>query len=198
MSLKEHKADGPYTEAIDVLRDLGLAVHAIDLPRFPYGEVASFIWQLESWSVFEPYVKSGELEQALVNNERLLGWRAAALIPSADYIKVMRIRRAIMLEAFKLYERFDVLLAPMNPLGARPIEPVLKGQVEGRPTLSSELLQLGGFAGHICFLRLHPRWAAGRPQLCRPPHARRHRTGVAHAFERATPWCCRSRRSGDF
>jgi aspartyl-tRNA(Asn)/glutamyl-tRNA(Gln) amidotransferase subunit A len=145
--LATHALDGPYRQAIERLREIGFAVEEVDLPRYPYREVSSFVWQVESWAVFEPFARSGELEVALVEKDRLLGWKAASLIPSADYLKVLRIRRAMVEDARRLCRRYGALVAPMNPQGARPIEPALGGAVPGRPAIDSDLLRLGSLAG---------------------------------------------------
>lgn len=119
--LKQQKQNPPYDEALEVLKDLGCIIEEVDLPDFPYREVSRFIWQIEGGTVFEPYARKGELQEALINKNKWLGWKAAMLVPASDYMKVLRIRHAIILETMKLYQRYDALLAPRNPNGARPI-----------------------------------------------------------------------------
>jgi len=145
--LKSYRLDEPYNLAIETLRNIGFTVEEIDLQKFPFGEVSSFTWQVESWSVFEPYAKRGDLEDALIYKQRLLDWKAAALILSADYLKVQRIRHAIVREARRLCHRYDALLVPMNAQGARPLEPLLGGTRPGSPGVDSDLLRLGILAG---------------------------------------------------
>ena len=145
--VKEIGADGPYDTAIDVLREGGMVVEEVNLPQFPYREVSRFVWQVEASSVFEPYARSGELKEGLVSKAKWFGWKAAMLIPGSDYMKVLRIRHAMVQATRRLYERYDALIAPLNPIGARPIEPAMERNIEGRPRYRSDLLTLGNLAG---------------------------------------------------
>ena len=115
------KAKSTYEDAVKVLKSLGCVVEEVDLPDYPYGIVSRFVWQVEGGTVFEQYARKGELQEALINKSKWFGWKAAMLIPAADYMKVLRIRHAIILETNKLFQRFDVLVAPRNTTGARPI-----------------------------------------------------------------------------
>ncbi len=119
--LRQQKRHEPYEIAIDLLKRLGCVVEEINLPDFPYREVSRFIWQIEGASAFEPYTRKGQLQEALINKSKWLNWKAAMLVPAGDYMKVLRIRRAIVLEARKLYQKYDALLAPRNPAGAQPL-----------------------------------------------------------------------------
>jgi aspartyl-tRNA(Asn)/glutamyl-tRNA(Gln) amidotransferase subunit A len=145
--LRDYRLEEPYNQAIETLRGLGFSIHEIEVPKFPYGEISSFLWQVESWSVFEPYAKSGELQEALIFKRRLLDWKAAALLTSTDYLKAQRIRHAITQEARRLCQGYDALLAPINAQGARPLEPILAGSPPGHPSVDSKLLRLSILAG---------------------------------------------------
>ncbi|MFN0170295.1 MAG: amidase [Bryobacteraceae bacterium] len=184
-------ADAPYRSALDVLRGLDLALEEVELPKFPYREVSSFIWQVESFSVFEPYARDGRLQRALLNKDRWIGWKAAAATPASDYMKVLRIRHAIARAASELTGRCDVLVAPINPLGARPIQPAMGGEPAGRPALTDNLLRLGALAGLPAVTVPCGFTPSGLPVglafvgrqtrddiVCR----------IAHAFEQATEW----------
>ena len=145
--VKEIGVDGPYDTAFEVLRDDGMVIEEVNLPQFPYREVSRFVWQVEASSVFEPYARSGELEGGLVSKAKWFGWKAAMLIPGSDYMKVLRIRHAMVQATRRLYERYDALIAPLNPIGARPTEPTMERNIEGRPRYRSDLLTLGNLAG---------------------------------------------------
>jgi aspartyl-tRNA(Asn)/glutamyl-tRNA(Gln) amidotransferase subunit A len=115
------KAKPAYNNVVKTLKDLGCTIEEVDLPDYPYNIVSRFVWQVEGGTVFESFARKGELQEALINKNKWLGWKAAMLIPAADYMKVLRIRHAIILETAKLYQRFDALIAPRNPAGARLI-----------------------------------------------------------------------------
>lgn len=159
--VKQQKQNAPYDTALEVLTNLGCVVEEVDLPDFPYREVSRFIWQVEGGTVFEKYARKGELQDALINKNKWLGWKAAMLIPASDYMKVLRIRHAIILETLKLFQRYDALLAPRNANGARPIatanNPANTAANNNRPAGdaatpdpaggSASLLTLGNIAG---------------------------------------------------
>ena len=115
------KSKPVYDEVVKVLKNLGCDIEEVDLPDYPYGIVSRFVWQVEGGTVFESYARKGELQEALINKAKWFGWKAAMLIPAADYMKVLRIRHAIVQETAKMYQRFDALIAPRNPTGARLI-----------------------------------------------------------------------------
>jgi aspartyl-tRNA(Asn)/glutamyl-tRNA(Gln) amidotransferase subunit A len=125
--LKQHGGSRYYDKAVEVLRDLGLIVEEVELPDFPYREVSRFIWQVEAGTVFEPYARKGVLQESLINKNKWFGWKAAMLIPASDYMKVLRIRHAIILETMKVFERYDVLAGPRNPAGARVLPTASQG-----------------------------------------------------------------------
>lgn len=188
---KEFGAEAAYVEALESLKNLGLVVEDVTLPKFPYREVNRFVWQVEGSSVFEPYARSGKLQAGLVNIQKWYGWKAAMLIPAADYMKVLRIRHAMVLEAIKLFEKYDALLAPLNPGGARPIEPKLETRIEGKPDYRTDLLTIGNLAGLPgVAVPIRPT-TDGLPRgltFVGGAFAEQKVLELAHAFERATDW----------
>jgi aspartyl-tRNA(Asn)/glutamyl-tRNA(Gln) amidotransferase subunit A len=190
--LKTQKANEPYDDAIATLKKLGVAVEEIELPAFPYREVSRFIWQVEAGSVFEPYARSGKLQEQLINKNKWLGWKAAMLIPASDFMKVLRIRRAINLELARMFQRYDALLAPISPMGARQL-----GMLSIPPTPMEENGEAAGLltAGNI----------AGLPGVAVPcgftarnlpvgltfigaPMTDARILQIAYAYEQATTW----------
>lgn len=159
--LKQQKAEKPYNEALETLRKLGFVLEEVELPDYPYGAISRFVWQVEGGSVFEPYARKGQLQEGLINKQKWFGWKAAMLMPAADYMKVLRIRHAITLEAAKIYQRFDALVSPMSATGARLIEtpPAADGRAGDAPGAGGDgppgggggfgasLLTLGNVAG---------------------------------------------------
>jgi aspartyl-tRNA(Asn)/glutamyl-tRNA(Gln) amidotransferase subunit A len=190
--LKQQKADEPYDDAIEVLKRMDIAVEEIDLPAFPYREVSRFIWQVEAGTVFEPYARTGELQEQLINKNKWLGWKAAMLIPASDYMKVLRIRHAIMLEMSNIFRRYDALLAPMSPTGARQL-----GQLSLPPLTSEEngesagLLTVGNIAGLPGVAVPCGFTSQGLPvglTFVGGPMTDARVLQIAHAYEQATTW----------
>lgn len=137
-----------YNEAIRILKEMGCVVEEMDLPPYPYSIVSRMVWQVEGGTVFEEYARRGRLQEELINKNKWLGWKAAMLMPAADYMKLLRIRHAIILDTIKLFERFDVLISPRSPTGARPIvTPTPAAGTEGRPAAEAETPGGGGGGG---------------------------------------------------
>ncbi len=179
-----------YRKALDVLQSLGVILEDVELPSFPYREVGSFIWRVESFSVFEPWTRDGRLQRALVNKDRWIDWKAAALIPAPDYMKMLRIRRAIGRAVGEIARKFDALVAPMNPLGATPIEPTADGDVP-HPKLEPRLQYQGGLSGLPAISLPCGFTPRGLPVgLTFVAGALRDSSvcEMAHAFEQATEW----------
>jgi aspartyl-tRNA(Asn)/glutamyl-tRNA(Gln) amidotransferase subunit A len=134
-----------YDEQVKVLKDLGCVLEEVDLPDYPYGIVSRFVWQVEGGTVFETFARKGQLQEGLINKQKWLGWKAAMLIPAADYMKVLRIRHAIVQDTIKLYQRFDVLVGPRNMTGARLIEtPPATTNAAGAPATEGDGAGGGG------------------------------------------------------
>ena len=192
--VNEMKTGASYATALDVLRQLGARIEDVDLPAFPYREVSSFVWQIEGAAVFAPYERNGKLKEGLVSKAKWLGWKAAMLVPAADYVRVLQIRHAIGLKTRELFERFDVLLGAMNPSGARPIEPAMETRLKDRPAFRSDLLTLGNIAGlpgvSVPCGFTHEGLPLGLA-FVGAPMADGRVLEVAHAFESATPWHAR-------
>ena len=190
--LKLQRANAPYDTAIEVLKKMGMTVEEVDLPAFPYREVSRFIWQVEAGAVFEPYARTGELQDQLINKNKWLGWKAAMLIPASDYMKVLRIRHAIVLEMMKMFRRYDALLSPMSPTGARQIAmlsvPPNSNEENGE---AAGLLTVGNIAGLPGVAVPCGFTAQNLPvglTFVGGPMTDARVLQIAHAYEQATSW----------
>jgi aspartyl-tRNA(Asn)/glutamyl-tRNA(Gln) amidotransferase subunit A len=186
------RANEPYDEAIRVLHQLGMIVEDVVLPEFPYREVSRFIWQVEGGSVFEPYERTGQLQDQLINKNKWFGWKAAMLIPAADYMKVLRIRHAIVLETMKIFENYDALLAPMSPTGARQIAiPTMVPNSDADSVSGGGILTLGNIAGLPAVSVPCGFTRRGLPvglSFVGGPMADATVLQIAYAYEQATDW----------
>jgi aspartyl-tRNA(Asn)/glutamyl-tRNA(Gln) amidotransferase subunit A len=176
-----------FNSTVKVLETLG-TVEEVELPAFPYGEVAHVIMTAEITSAFDELVASGgirELAGAKAHAHRLAG----LVLPAHDYLRAQRIRRQLTAAFDDLASGFDALVAPtlgvvasglhdsfayMRPEASpQPIN--LAGVISGAPTVSvfNGLGQRGlptgvGFTG-------------GR-------YKENAILDAAHAFEEATRW----------
>jgi len=100
------------------MRAVGVKLVESKLPDFPYGAVVSTVIAAEGGSVFEPLIRSGQVDQ-LAYPKQIAGLKASLGITAADYLKAMRIRREMKDAFHKLFADVDVLLAPSR-LGPAP------------------------------------------------------------------------------
>jgi aspartyl-tRNA(Asn)/glutamyl-tRNA(Gln) amidotransferase subunit A len=95
------------------------SVEEVELPDFPYTEVADVIMAAEISAAFDEFLDSGraaELSAAKARVHRL----AATALPARDYIRAQRIRRHIVTALDELARPFDALVAPMLGTVATP------------------------------------------------------------------------------
>ena len=125
------KADGDeevelaFSVALETLRGLGAKLEETELKDYPYGTIAATIYSAEAASIFRPLIQSEKLQQ-LVDDSQKAGLIAALSIPANDYLDCCRLRRLIQADMAKMFERFDVLVAPSRmkpaPLADAPFE----------------------------------------------------------------------------
>ena len=99
-----------FQAALEAVRGLGARMIESELPDLPYSEVASTIISAEGSAVFEPLIRSGEVEQ-LADQRQIAGLKAGLEIPARDYLRAMRIRGIIREELTRLFAKVDVLLS---------------------------------------------------------------------------------------
>ena len=131
-------ARADYAKALDTIRSLGLQLGETKLPEFPYGPVITTIIHSEGSAVFEPLVKSGQVDQ-LADQFQIAGLKAGLEIAAKDYLKAMRIR-SLMLDSFRdLLSEIDVLIAPTRFAPAPPVSQPLDRRSNGRTAAAGGL-----------------------------------------------------------
>ncbi len=122
-----------YNQALEVLRSGGATLEEARLPDFPYDAVAGMIVNAEAAAAFEDLIRTGRTEE-IIDPEGKVGLFTGRLISAADYLKCLRIRTMIQAEMARLFERFEVLVAPSLLLVAPPtdanLDEVFKGGAE--------------------------------------------------------------------
>jgi aspartyl-tRNA(Asn)/glutamyl-tRNA(Gln) amidotransferase subunit A len=120
----DFKADGdPEVEmafniALETLRGLGAKLEETELPDYPYSVIATTLYSSEAASIFRPFIQGEKLQQ-LIDESQKIGLIAALSIPATDYLDSFRLRSQIQADLAKMFERFDVLVAPSR-LGPAP------------------------------------------------------------------------------
>ncbi len=98
-----------FAASLKVLERIG-TLEEVELPEFPYREVASVITGAEAYAAFDDFIAAGrtaELTARKAHGHRLAG----AVLPAHDYIRAQRIRRMIAARFDELAGRYDALLA---------------------------------------------------------------------------------------
>jgi aspartyl-tRNA(Asn)/glutamyl-tRNA(Gln) amidotransferase subunit A len=184
-------ARADYAKALETIRSLGVQVTETKLPDFPYGPVIGTIISAEGSAVFEPLIKSGNVDE-LADQHQIAGLKAGLEIPAKDYLKAMRIRSLIQ-EAFRdLLSTVDVLIAPTRSDPAPKITQPLDRR--SRPTSTAAglaaLIPAGNLAG-LPALSLPCGFANGMPmglQLVGSPFSENMLLAIGRTFQERTDW----------
>jgi Asp-tRNA(Asn)/Glu-tRNA(Gln) amidotransferase A subunit family amidase len=186
----DEAARADYAKALDVIRSLGLQLGETKLPEFPYGPAISTIISSEGAAVFEPLVKSGQVDQ-LADQHQIAGLKAGLEITAKDYLKAMRIRY-LMREAFRdLLSETDVLIAPTRFGPAPPISQPLDARTGGRSAPAGglgPLIPAGNLMG-LPALTIPCGFANGMPmglQLVASPFQENLLIAIGKAFQART------------
>jgi aspartyl-tRNA(Asn)/glutamyl-tRNA(Gln) amidotransferase subunit A len=111
-------------EALKALQTLGIKLVEKEIPDFPYGALTSAIIGAEGASIFEPLIRSGEIDQ-LADKAQIAGLKEALEIPARDYLKAMRMRRQISDRFMTEFRDVDLILAPTRTSVATPVRQAL-------------------------------------------------------------------------
>ncbi len=98
---------------LDVLRELGVELVAIELPEFPVYPL-SFILSAEAAAAFDELTRSNrdDLLVRQIKNAWPNVLRAARFIPAVEYIQANRLRYLLIQAMQKVFEKIDVYVAP--------------------------------------------------------------------------------------
>jgi len=187
-------ARGAFQGALEAVKALGVKLKEVEIPDFPYGALVTTVISAEAASIFEDFIRSGQVDQ-MADRGQAAGLKAALEIPAVDYLKAMRIR-SLVRQAFRdLFVNVDLLLAPARDQPAPPVAGILvrgpaigesgggrglrdiipAGNLAGLPAISLPC----GFAGGVLPLGIS---IIGRPFFDN------HVIGVGRAFQAHTDW----------
>ena len=98
---------------LDHLRTMGVALTAIELPKFHFGALLTVL-SAEGASAFDELTLSGR--DALLTGQKSYDWpnefRTARFIPAVDYIQAQRARSLAIAAMHELFLDFDVIVTP--------------------------------------------------------------------------------------
>jgi aspartyl-tRNA(Asn)/glutamyl-tRNA(Gln) amidotransferase subunit A len=118
-----------YDRSLEVLRELG-SVEDAALPELPWEATTRIILQAEAASAFEDLIESGGIAGLTAPEDHFLPYARDAVL-AKDYVKAMRIRSLMAREADRLFERYDVLVAPGRLAVATALDQEFRGGMRG-------------------------------------------------------------------
>jgi Asp-tRNA(Asn)/Glu-tRNA(Gln) amidotransferase A subunit family amidase len=106
--------DRRYSEAaLAKLRGIGVELVAVEMPKFPYDPMITML-TAEAAAAFDELTRTGR--DKLLTAQSADDWpntfRSARFIPAVEYIQASRARRLAMDAVAKIFEEFDVIVAP--------------------------------------------------------------------------------------
>jgi aspartyl-tRNA(Asn)/glutamyl-tRNA(Gln) amidotransferase subunit A len=102
--------------ALARLAHAGLVLEPAELPPFPYDELASLFVEAEAASAFEPLIRSGRTRALADRSHQKKG--PADYEPkasAADLVRAQRLRGEVQRICSRLFDRFDLAVAPNLP-----------------------------------------------------------------------------------
>ncbi len=129
-----------YAAALGVIQGLGAELRDTALPDFPYGAVATTLYQTEMAAIFRTFVESGKFQE-LVDEPQKIGMAAALSVPATEYLDACRIRAKIQDAMGDVFGQFEAIVAPSRNAPASLItadlmggpRPPAAGEASGRP-----------------------------------------------------------------
>jgi aspartyl-tRNA(Asn)/glutamyl-tRNA(Gln) amidotransferase subunit A len=182
-----------FSSALGVVKSLGVKLKEVEIPDFPYGALVTTVISAEAASIFEDFIRSGQVDQ-MADRKQASGLKAAIEIPAVDYLKAMRIR-SLVRQAFRdLFVNVDLLLAPARGGPAPPVATAPGGGGGGTPVGSGRglgaIIPAGNLAG-LPAISLPCGLVGGLPvaiSIIGRPFFDNHVIGVGRAFQAQTDW----------
>jgi aspartyl-tRNA(Asn)/glutamyl-tRNA(Gln) amidotransferase subunit A len=109
-----------FQDAVGVIRNFADVTEGVELPDFPYGQLAGTIVDGEGGSAFRELIESGGLRSLRAKADRVGGY-ASVMLPAVDYLHAMRVREKIRGPLRELFGKYDLLAAPTRATVALPI-----------------------------------------------------------------------------
>jgi Asp-tRNA(Asn)/Glu-tRNA(Gln) amidotransferase A subunit family amidase len=101
--------------ALAKLREMGVKLVPVDMPKFPYDAMVTML-TAESAAAFDDLTRSGK--DKLLTSQKDYDWpntfRTARFIPAVEYIQAARARKMAMDAVAKVFDDFDVIVAPTS------------------------------------------------------------------------------------
>jgi len=116
----EGGAAKPVAAAKSALRKFFGGMNEIALPMGPWEEAASLIVEVESAASFRSLIRSGKLSELTDPLGQIAGYLNEQY-SAADYGQALKVREILQKKMDAIFESFDVLVAPSQPVPATPL-----------------------------------------------------------------------------
>ena len=83
----------------------------VELPEFPFNEIASTILFAEAGSIFEEFITSGRVGELTAPEDRYRPY-AYLVVPARDYLRALRLRKKAVRALNDLFSRYDAVVSP--------------------------------------------------------------------------------------
>lgn len=108
--------DKKYNDAaLAKLKEMGVHLIPVELPKFPYQSMVTML-SAEAAAAFDELTRTGR--DKLLTSQKPFDWpntfRSARFIPAVEYIQASRARRLAMQAVAKVFDGFDVIVAPTS------------------------------------------------------------------------------------
>ena len=179
-------------EALRVIKGLGFQTKEVELPDFPYGALVGTIIAGEAGSIFEDFIRSGQVDQ-LADPSQIAGLKTTLETPAVDYLRAMRVRTLVQQGLRDLFLDCDLLLSPARTDTAPSAsEPLDGGRIGPRPSSRglNGLIPAGNLAG-LPAISLPCGFADGLPiaiSLVSRPFYENQLCAIGAAFQSQTDW----------
>lgn len=135
--------------ALAKLRELGADLIAVELPKYPLGDI-SFLLSTEGAAAFDELTLSGQDDWLKQQSDG--AWpntfRKKRLVPAVEYLRAQRIRQLLIQDTAKVFEKVDVIVAPSQSGSS-----LLLGNLTGNPcVVVPNGFSTNGTPTSICFL----------------------------------------------
>jgi len=101
------------TRALETLRDMGIALTPVEMPKFPFGSIVPML-EAEAAAAFDDLTRSGR--DALLDGQSPGDWpnqfRTARFYSAVDYINAARARTLALEQMTAMFAPFDVIVTP--------------------------------------------------------------------------------------
>lgn len=184
----ELSAQPAFQAAFEVFKSLGVKLKEIQLPDLPYGALVSTIIAGEAGSIFEEFIRSGQVDQ-LADPHQIAGLKAMLDLPSTEYLRAMRVRSLVKAAFHDLFLNCDMILAPTRLGPASKVAEPLDAQ--GAPTRSRGDLIPGGNLAGLPAISLPCGFADGLPvgiSLVGRPFYENQLIAIGNLFQKQTDW----------